>query len=167
MKRTSVSLILLLAMSTLIVSGGLAFLLYASIDFIIPIRIGGIFGLSVGMIFSWTLYFSLRNRFPRIEKVGDEVKVLRAKNPLPQLIAARVSVVALSITRASALVLGFYVGICLWALTRGAVDYIQDIALLAAIGALLSCAILISGVFLERLCSPPSGDALSKSEQTT
>jgi predicted RND superfamily exporter protein len=154
-------------MSTLIVSGGLAFLLYASIDFIIPIRIGGIFGLSVGMIFSWTLYFSLRNRFPRIEKVGDEVKVLRAKNPLPQLIAARVSVVALSITRASALVLGFYVGICLWALTRGAVDYIQDIALLAAIGALLSFAILISGVFLERLCSPPSGDALSKSEQTT
>jgi hypothetical protein len=157
----------MLILSSFAVSFMLTYLLYEALDFTLPIRAGGIWGLAIGFIFSWSLYLSLRHRFPRVETLGDQVKVLRAKNPVGQLIAARISVLALAITRASALVAGLYGGIGVWALIRMHVSYIQSIAQLSFVGFGLAIGIMVAGTLLERLCSPPSGEGVLDSKQAT
>lgn len=145
----------------------MSFALYETFDFILPIRAGGVWGLAIGSVFAWTLFFSLRHRFPRVIKSKEEVRVLRAKHPLPQLIAARISVVALAITRSAALVVGFYLGVALWAMLRIHVDYIRSIAQLSILAIFFAVGILIAGIFLERLCSPPSGNGVADTKQAT
>ncbi|MFZ9309484.1 MAG: DUF3180 family protein [Candidatus Nanopelagicales bacterium] len=167
MKRTSVALILTLILGAMLLALLTSFLLYEYYDFVIPIRPGGTWGLAIGFIFSWTLYLSLRSRFPRVLKSKDEVTVLRAKNPLPQIIAARVAVLALAISRTAALLIGIYAGIGFWAVLKIQVDYIRTIAQLSLISGILALLILVAGLLLERLCSPPSIDGVIDSKQTT
>lgn len=167
MKRTSTRLIVLLASVALIVSALAAYIVYEALDFILPIRPGGVWGLAIGCVFSWSLYFSLRHRFPKVIKSKDEVQVLRAQNPLPQLIAARISILAIAITRSSAIVLGFYAGIGSWAVLRLQVEYIQTIAELAVLACVFTAGILTAGLLLERLCSPPTLNGVVDSKQAT
>lgn len=156
-----------LVVSSLVTSGLLSFVLYQAFGFILPIRAGGVWGLAIGSVFAWTLFFSLRQRFPKVIQSNDEVKVLRAKHPLPQLIAARISVLSIAVTRSAALILGFYLGIVLWALIRIQVDYIRFIAQLSSLACFFAIGILVAGIYLERLCSPPSGNGIADSKQTT
>ena len=167
MKRTSVALIFALTLGAMLLTLLMSFFLYESFDFVIPIRPGGTWGLAIGCIFSWTLYLSMRSRFPRVLKSKDEVKVLRAKNPLPQVIAARVSVLALAISRTAALLIGIYAGIGFWALIKIQVEYIRNIAQLSLISGILALMILVAGLLIERLCSPPSIDGVVDSKQPT
>lgn len=167
MKRTSVALIFTLIVSVMMSSLAISIFLYEVFDFIIPIRTGGVWGLTLGCVISWGLFLSLRSRFPKVQKSGSEVKVIRARNPLPPVIAARVSVLALSITRTSSLLLGLYAGIGFWAAMRLQVDYKREVAELSLISGLLSIMILIAGLVLERLCSPPSGDGVIDAKQAT
>ena len=167
MKRTSIALILTLTLGSMLLVLLTSFLLYEYFDFVVPIRPGGAWGLAIGCIISWTLYLSLRSRFPRVLKSKDEVRVLRAKNPLPQIIAARVSVLSLAISRTTALLIGIYSGIGLWALLKIQVEYIRTIAQLSLISGILALMILAAGLLLERLCSPPSIDGVVDSKQPT
>lgn len=167
MKRTTVPLILILTVVAMLATGLLSYLLYEARDFIMPIRPGGVWGLAIGCIFAWSLYFSMRQRFPRVIRLKDEVQVLRAKNPLPQLIAARISIFALAITRSAAIVLGSYLGIGSWALLRLQVDYIQTIAELSLLASVFAVGILVAGILLERLCSPPTLNGVVDSKQPT
>lgn len=167
MKRTSVALILTLTLGMMLLTLLMSFFLFEYFDFVIPIRPGGTWGLAIGCLFSWTLYLSLRSRFPRVLKTKGEVKVLRARNPLPQIIAARVSVLALAISRTAALLIGVYAGIGFWAALKIQVEYIRTIAQLSLISGILALLILVAGLLLERLCSPPSIDGVIDSKQTT
>ena len=167
MKRTSVALLLTLILGAMLLTLLTSFLLYEYFDFVVPIRTGGAWGLAIGCLFSWTLYLSLRSRFPKVLKSKDEVRVLRAKNPLPQIIAARVSVLSLAISRTAALLIGIYAGIGFWAVLKIHVDYIKTVAQLALISGILALLILVAGLLLERLCSPPSIDGVIDSKQTT
>jgi hypothetical protein len=167
MKRTSAALILTLILGAMLLTLLTSFLLYEFFDFVVPIRPGGTWGLAIGCLFSWTLYLSLRSRFPKVLKSKDEVMVLRAKNPLPQIIAARVSVLALAISRTASLLIGIYAGIGFWAVLKIQVDYIRTIAQLSLISGILAFLILVAGLLLERLCSPPSIDGVIDSKQTT
>ena len=108
MKRTSAQLVLSLIVISLLASGIMSFSLYETFDFILPIRAGGVWGLAIGSVFAWTLFFSLRHRFPIVIKSKEEVRVLRAKHPLPQLIAARISVVALALIVAPSMIASVY-----------------------------------------------------------
>lgn len=167
MKRTSLRLIVLLTSVTLIFTALLSYIAFETLDFIVPIRPGGVWGLSIGCVFAWTLYFSLRHRFPRVIQSNDEVQILRSKNPLQQLIAARISILALAITRTSAIVLGFYAGIGAWAVLRLHVEYIQTIAELSVLACVFTTGILRAGILLERLCSPPTLNGVIDSQQPT
>jgi hypothetical protein len=100
-------------------------------------------------------------------KSKDEVKVLRAKNPLPQVIAARVSVLALAISRTAALLIGIYAGIGFWAILKIQVEYIRFIAQLSLISGILALMTLVASLLIERLCSPPSIDGVVDSKQPT
>ena len=167
MKRTSVQLILILILASLVLSFLLTYTLYEVFEFILPIRPAGVWGIAIGFIFSWTMYFSLRQRFPKIYKTSDEIQVVRAKNPLPQLMAARISVLSIAITRSASIVVGIYSGIGIWAFLRLHIEYIKTMAELSLLAILIGSGIVVSGVLLERLCSPPSANGGFDSKQAT
>ena len=108
------------------------------------------------LVLGWV--FAISPRLPKVKNQNEEVLVVRAKNPLPALSAARTVAFALAGSRVGSLLAGGYFGLALVDFANlHAVAY-ADHATRSLIATSLSVVLILISLWLERKCSPPKPD---------
>lgn len=101
--------------------------------------------------------FQLRNRLPKTSFNADgEVVLLRARNPLSSLLAARTAALALAASRTGAVLGGAYLGIAAMGALQWRVLAARELSIIAALTALAALGLVVVGLWLERLCRLPN-----------
>jgi hypothetical protein len=154
---TQVGFLAKIAGTAFVVAAGIAFALLAMVDYIFPLRgtMAIALALMVIAIFIWGK--QVKSRLPRVGKNSDgEAAILRAANPLPNLVAARTVALAFAASRSGAVLAGGYFGIALATTIEWQVVAARETILVAAISGILAVGLGWIGIWLERICTLPN-----------
>lgn len=157
MKRTSVSLLIRIAVIAVLVGWTADSLSQSTLATYVYVGAGSGVGLLLAdaALLIWAL--QIRNRLPRLEQKADgKAELVRAVNPLPPLIAARTAAIAMAASRTGAALVGFYVGLIIYTQPRIHVERALQHVLLSAFALVAALIMVVIGLWIERRCSPPT-----------
>lgn len=149
----------LFRMATIAASVAFAFFYWLSFAFDFLLPLSGTVAVALFILdAALTIWaFQIRNRLPKTAFNADgEVVMLRAKNPLSSLLAARTAALALAASRTGAVLGGAYLGITLIGALQWQVLAARELATVAALTALAAVGLVVVGLWLERLCRLPN-----------
>ena len=166
MKPTSTRLLLIIGIIGLACAVTLGRTLMATSGALIPVSTGApiALGIMAAALLWWTLL--VRRRLPHIARARHEAATrgsaaatpfVMRERPLEPIVAARTVALAFASSRAGSYVLGWYAGIALTYVTHLDAEDVRWRLAYSALSALLSLAIVVIAVWLERSCTlPPS-----------
>ncbi|MGE0817148.1 MAG: DUF3180 domain-containing protein [Candidatus Nanopelagicales bacterium] len=104
------------------------------------------------LVLALSVFFWARGTRARLEKRPGA-------KPMPPLLALRTAALALAVSRAGALVGGFYLGVAVTLSPSWDIAYVRGLIVTALVTVVGSGLLVVAGLWLERICRiPPSDD---------
>jgi hypothetical protein len=156
MKPTTLGLLIKIACITLVLGWAINAMLWWFLSVGFGVGAGSPAGIAVvdlSLLF-WTI--AVRKRMPRTSKAPDgSVSLVRATNPLSQLVAARTAALALAASRAGSALAGFYFGLAAAGSVHMSADYSRTAVVLEVLTAVLAIGLVAIALWLEHICKLP------------